>query len=141
MALEDLDFGYVIIRQMYRPEHNAAAPVGVVIFDRDEERWAIRVLRTEESIPFGVVPNHAFISIVSGQIRTYAAGHRVPYLDEDVPPWEAVFWMQLAKLYTCAIRIDSPKAMARPKDGVNLDVAIEKLFQSVVEPVGKGYVH
>jgi hypothetical protein len=31
--------------------------------------------------------------------------------------------------------------MARPKDGVNLDVAIEKLFQSVVEPVGKGYVH
>lgn len=140
MALEDLNFGYVVLRQMYRPEHNAAAPIGVVIFDREGEQWAIRVLRMDESLPFGVAPIHTFISIVSEQIAMYARGHRVPYLDKDVPPWEAVFWMQLAKLYTCAIRIDSPKAMARPKD-VNLDVAIEKLFQSVVEPVGKGTVH
>lgn len=130
MKQGSFDHGYVIVRQVYRPEHNAAAPVGVIAFDSQQKKWAVRLVRTDEKIPYGVKVNYTLVQVFAHQMLSLSqeAKSRVR------TPWKTECWRYLSKQMNATLQLDVPKAFAR-SEGLTIEVETEKMFQEIVRPV------
>jgi len=127
---KSFNHGYVVVRQVYRPEHNAAAPIGVIAFDSEKKAWAVRLIRIDETIPFGVKVNHILIQVFARQMLDLSQETK----SRVRTPWNSECWRYLSKQMTSTLQLDVPKAFAR-SEGLTIEVEAEKMFQEIVRPV------